>query len=313
MKIILSFLNKKNFLYFILFSLITVIFLNHIHNSIDPYYKTQFKHENKETYFLIEKSEIKNNFSKDLISNYSNELFFDRECKITGDLHDRHKVRWVKALFLKKIFNYAYIINEKLPYYVNILIHSLLIFFSLIVLNKTFKIDKKYNLVFLIYVTVIFQQYLSEYSYSVFELFFFSISLYASKNKNVYLIENDTYDLLSVAHAAVVTSGTATLETALFKVPEVVCYKTSWISYEIGKRLVKLKYISLVNLILDKEVVTELIQGAFNTKQLTKELNSILSGKRREEQFMAYHELETKLGGQGASFKVAELIYDSLK
>ena len=133
------------------------------------------------------------------------------------------------------------------------------------------------------------------------------------ENKNVYLIENDTYDLLSVAHAAVVTSGTATLETALFKVPEVVCYKTSWISYEIGKRLVKLKYISLVNLILDKEVVTELIQGAFNTKQLTKELNSILSGKRREEQFMAYHELETKLGGQGASFKVAELIYDSLK
>ena len=187
MKIILSFLNKKNFLYFILFSLITVIFLNHIHNSIDPYYKTQFKHENKETYFLIEKSEIKNNFSKDLISNYSNELFFDRECKITGDLHDRHKVRWVKALFLKKIFNYAYIINEKLPYYVNILIHSLLIFFSLIVLNKTFKIDKKYNLVFLIYVTVIFQQYLSEYSYSVFELFFFSISLYASKNKKIFL------------------------------------------------------------------------------------------------------------------------------
>jgi lipid-A-disaccharide synthase len=133
------------------------------------------------------------------------------------------------------------------------------------------------------------------------------------KNKNVYFVENNTYDLLSVAHAAVVTSGTATLETALFKVPEVVCYKTSWISYEIGKRLVKLKYISLVNLILDKEVVTELIQGAFNTKQLTKELNSILNGKRREEQFMDYHELETKLGGQGASQKVAKLIYNSLK
>ena len=71
----------------------------------------------------------------------------------------------------------------------------------------------------------------------------------------VYFVENCTYDLLSVSHAAIVTSGTATLETALFKVPEIVCYKTSWISYEIGKRLVNLKYISLVNLILDKKVV----------------------------------------------------------
>ena len=132
------------------------------------------------------------------------------------------------------------------------------------------------------------------------------------KNKNVYFVENCTYDLLSVSHAAIVTSGTATLETALFKVPEIVCYKTSWISYEIGKRLVNLKYISLVNLILDKKVVTELIQGAFNTKRLTKELNIILDVQKREEQFVDYHELETKLGGQGASQKVAELIYNSI-
>ena len=132
------------------------------------------------------------------------------------------------------------------------------------------------------------------------------------KNKNVYFVENCTYDLLSVSHAAIVTSGTATLETALFKVPEIVCYKTSWISYEIGKRLVNLKYISLVNLILDKKVVTELIQGAFNTKRLTKELKIILDVQKREEQFVDYHELETKLGGQGASQKVAELIYNSI-
>ena len=133
------------------------------------------------------------------------------------------------------------------------------------------------------------------------------------KNKNVSFVENNTYDLLSVAHAAVVASGTATLETALFKVPEVVCYKTSWVSYEIGKRLVKLKFIALVNLILDKEVVTELIQNGFNTKRLTTELNSLLNGEMREQQLIAYHELETKLGGHGASFKVAELIHNSLK
>jgi lipid-A-disaccharide synthase len=131
-------------------------------------------------------------------------------------------------------------------------------------------------------------------------------------NENVYFVENCTYDLLSVSHAALVTSGTATLETALFKVPEVVCYKSSWISYQIGRQLVKLKFISLVNLILNKEVVTELIQGDFNTERIAKELSSILEGPVREAQFEAYHELETKLGGPGASKNVAELIYNSL-
>jgi len=75
------------------------------------------------------------------------------------------------------------------------------------------------------------------------------------KNKNVHFIANKTYDLLSHSTAALVTSGTATLETALFKVPEVVCYKGSWASYQIAKRIITLKYISLVNLIMDKEVV----------------------------------------------------------
>ena len=79
------------------------------------------------------------------------------------------------------------------------------------------------------------------------------------ENKNVFFVENATYDLLSVSHAALVTSGTATLETALFKVPEVVCYKTSWISYAIGKRLVKLKYISLVNLIRSAYIHVEVL------------------------------------------------------
>ena len=78
------------------------------------------------------------------------------------------------------------------------------------------------------------------------------------KKENIYLVENCTYDLLSVSHAAMVTSGTATLETALFKVPEVVCYKGNEISYRIAKKLIKVKYISLVNLIMDREIVKEL-------------------------------------------------------
>ncbi len=131
------------------------------------------------------------------------------------------------------------------------------------------------------------------------------------KNNNVAFINNKTYDLLSVSYAALVTSGTATLEAALFKVPEVVCYKGSWISYQIGKRIINIKFISLVNLILDREVVTELIQNDFNEKNLQKELELILEDKKREQLFNDYFELETKLGRNGASKNVAKLITES--
>ena len=127
-------------------------------------------------------------------------------------------------------------------------------------------------------------------------------------DENVAIVENLTYDLLSVSAAALVTSGTATLETALFKVPEVVCYKGNEISYQIGKRLVNVKYISLVNLILDKEVVTELIQDEFNETNLENELFKILDHKEREIMFDHYYQLEQVLGGKGASDNTAKLI-----
>ena len=132
------------------------------------------------------------------------------------------------------------------------------------------------------------------------------------KEQNVHLLLNRTYDLLSVSYAALVTSGTATLETALFKVPQVVCYKGSRISYEIAKRVINLKYISLVNLILDKEVVTELIQTEFNAKRLKAELNAILDDYKRATLFLDYYDLEKKLGGRGASEKTASLIVEKL-
>lgn len=131
-------------------------------------------------------------------------------------------------------------------------------------------------------------------------------------NKRVHFISNKTYDLLSVAHAALVTSGTATLETALFKVPEVVLYKGNWISYQIAKRIITLKYISLVNLIMDKEVVTELIQGDCNPKKIKSELYKILEPNHRSKVLEAYDLLEEKLGGEGASDKTARLIMDNL-
>jgi len=132
-------------------------------------------------------------------------------------------------------------------------------------------------------------------------------------NQNIKFISNKTYDLLSVSHAALVTSGTATLETALFKVPEVVLYKGSAISYQIAKRIITLKYISLVNLIMDAPVVTELIQNECNPKNIKKELGKILNTEHREQLLADYNQLETKLGGVGASEKTAKLIVTSLK
>jgi len=132
-------------------------------------------------------------------------------------------------------------------------------------------------------------------------------------NDQVHLLLNKTYDLLSISYAALVTSGTATLETALFKVPQVVCYKGSWISYQIARRVIKLKYISLVNLILDKPVVKELIQGEFISEYLNDELNIILDPYKRATLFLDYYDLEKKLGGRGASDKTAQLIVSSLE
>ena len=130
--------------------------------------------------------------------------------------------------------------------------------------------------------------------------------------QSIAFIRNKTYDLLSVSYAALVTSGTATLETALFKVPQVVCYKGSAISYGIAKRLITIKYISLVNLILDRESVTELIQDDFNENRLGKELNAIIEGTKREALFNDYYELENALGGKGASEKAARYITKSI-
>jgi lipid-A-disaccharide synthase len=123
------------------------------------------------------------------------------------------------------------------------------------------------------------------------------------KNKNVKFVSNKTYDLLSLATAALVTSG-----TALFKVPEVVCYKGNWISYQIAKRIITLKYISLVNLIMDREVVTELIQDDCNKKRIKEELAKLLENNHRKQLLAEYDILESKLGGIGASKKTAHLI-----
>ena len=129
---------------------------------------------------------------------------------------------------------------------------------------------------------------------------------------NVSAVSGKTYELLMQAKAALVTSGTATLETALFGVPEVVCYKGSFLSYEIGRRLVKVKFISLVNLIMDKLVVKELIQHDMNVKNLLLELQELLTNEQRILQLKKdYADLKNLLSEKGnASAKAAQLIYN---
>jgi len=134
------------------------------------------------------------------------------------------------------------------------------------------------------------------------------------KSGNVEIIQNKTYELLKNCTAAIVTSGTATLETALFKVPQIVCYKASWTTYLIGKILVKnLNYISLVNLIANKLIVRELVQNACSKKNLIKELKRILEKGERVKIINNYNKLEDSLGGKGASYKTAKIMYNYLE
>lgn len=130
-----------------------------------------------------------------------------------------------------------------------------------------------------------------------------------SDKQNVSIVYESTYDLLSIAEAALVTSGTATLETALFNVPEVVCYKTSGFSYAVAKRVIRVPFISLVNLIMEKEVVKELIQDDLNETKLVEELVKILpNGAGRDIQLKDYATLHQLVGGPGASGRTGNLI-----
>jgi len=129
---------------------------------------------------------------------------------------------------------------------------------------------------------------------------------------NVSLIEESAYDILSVAHAAIVTSGTATLETALFKVPQVVCYKTDWFSYMIGSRLVKVDYISLVNLIANEKIVEELLQEQCTPDRISLELDKIISEDGRKKMIEGYDKVIKILGKESASNKAADAIYQYL-
>ena len=132
---------------------------------------------------------------------------------------------------------------------------------------------------------------------------------------NVRLVKNQTYQLLSEAHAALVTSGTATLETALFGVPQVVCYETplpqliGWLR----KKILKVKYISLVNLVADREVVRELVADSFSQANIEHELEKILDGPDREQMLKGYQDVWQRLGKEKAPVNAARIMVSLLR
>lgn len=133
-------------------------------------------------------------------------------------------------------------------------------------------------------------------------------------NKDVYFVEKQTYELLQNSSAALVASGTATLEAALLAVPEVVCYKSSGLSYLIAKTLIRVGYISLVNLIMEKEVVKELIQNDFNEENLVQELEKLLKNPKKQKQLLEdLDTLRDRLGNEGASLHAAEIVVSMAK
>ena len=134
-----------------------------------------------------------------------------------------------------------------------------------------------------------------------------------SRVSNVRWVENQTYALLSHATAALVTSGTATLETALFGVPQVVCYKGNPISFFIARHLVNVKYISLVNLISDKPVLQELIQHLLTPESLKLALENILDENHADEIRRGYRDLRQQLGQSGVALSTARLMVERLR
>jgi lipid-A-disaccharide synthase len=161
-------------------------------------------------------------------------------------------------------------------------------------------------------VMVMAQQDFPDYQFVIAATSNFTTDFYKTLagTDDLKLVFNETYDLLSYAKAGIITSGTATLETALFGVPQVVCYRTNYLSYHIGKRIVKIKYFSLVDLILDKAAVKELLQGEMTRENISDEIRKILEDVTYRNKILSdYTKLKELLGEEKASKKAAEIVY----
>lgn len=240
-------------------------------------------------------------------------------------------IKYVDKLFTILPFETEF--YQKYNYNVEFVGHPLLdeITPNLITINKN-EFQKKYNLPDTKYIAILpgsreqeiiailpkmvsVSKYFKDYTFIIAGLSRFSKDLYKPYlSENVYVVYDDTYSILHFSEAGLIKSGTSTMEAALFDLPQVVCYKGGQISYWIARLLVRnIKYISMVNLIMQKEVVKELIQSDLNTQNLKTELEKILLNEEVRKRIKNdYAELKEKLGGAGASKRLAEKIYYSL-
>jgi len=181
--------SKKNLIINLLTLLFIIfVFINFMHHTYNEYEKVENLNGTKilssEPLFKLKSRNLKNNISEELVNSTHYKHTLNRDCEVTGNMHDRHKVRWVRAIVHQELLRATYKINKIAPYYMEIILHSLLIFISLLLLRRFFSIEDKYSIFYLLFFTYIFQQYLGEYTYSVFDLMFITLALCASKSKN---------------------------------------------------------------------------------------------------------------------------------
>jgi len=174
-------------------SYIVFVLVNYHHNEYDEYEKIKLnksiQNSNSFEFFQLKNKNLKLNISEKLIDKNSSEHFqnvMDRKCLISGDMENRHKVRWVRVLAHNKLLTESAKINKTAPYYVEIILHGLLIFLAFTLLRKTFPIPEKYFYLYFLSITFIFQQHLGEYTYSIFDLFFIACALYTSNKNNIF-------------------------------------------------------------------------------------------------------------------------------
>jgi lipid-A-disaccharide synthase len=177
--------------------------------------------------------------------------------------------------------------------------------------------SRKQEITYLLPLMITIAKQFTDYSFVIAGAPSFDVSFYKrffAEGEDIPVVFNSTYDLLTNARAAIVASGTATLETTLFNVPQIVVYKGNAVSIGIARMLIKIRFISLVNLIVDRQIVKELIQADYNEDAVKSELNLILNDKQyRDEMLENYDELDERMGKPGASAKTAALIVKYLK
>lgn len=178
---------KKIFTNLFIFVIITSIFINFIHTYYQNFAVNTVLSEQTTTRVYENNQNFKINISEHLSSKNTYKIFLERDCEINGSMEDRKKVRWVIQAAMLKVYEPLLNINNILPYYFQILFFSILIFITALIIFNTFLVKNEYKFLFLFFIAFVFQNPIGEFQFSVFEMFFLAVAIYASKTKNFIL------------------------------------------------------------------------------------------------------------------------------